>query len=168
MSKERPLHPGGDQRVFQHPIKGCVWAVTNADYVAYAKDVGEGSSEDDLGFRKRLQLGDWLVDRMPDPKHRITHQLFIDAIFKPPFGEDSQEGQQLLERVDMAQSVMDAGGACTSCGVEPLDEFVDHRVGCEYVSFQLWALTQEAEKAINEPSLDQVVRDAQAQIERMR
>jgi hypothetical protein len=168
MSKDdRPLHPDGRDFIYQHPIRGVVWQLTNVDYVAYAKDLGKGSSEDDRPFRKRLQLGDWLVEQMPDNKHRLVHQMFIDAIYEPDFEGDSIEAEQLRERVDMAHSVMEAGGACTNCGVEPLDEYVDHRVGCEVMSWALWNVMHQMLDADGEPSLADVVRDAQQQIERM-
>jgi hypothetical protein len=169
MSKDdRPLHPDGMNFVYQHPIKGCVCQLTDADYVAYATDYRQGTSDDDRPFRTRLELGDWLVKQMPDIKHRVVHQLFIDAIYKPDFEGDSIEAEQLRERVDMAQSVMDAGGACTYCGVEPDgDKYVDHRVGCEVVSWALWSVMHQVLNPDGEPSLADVVRDAEAQIERM-
>ena len=137
----------------------------------HTKDPGKGGSEDDLAIEtgqkvhRRLEMGDWLTKTQPEPIKRMIHQGFIDQVYPLEFEGDDPEVVQRNERIDMANSVMDAGGACTICGVEPVDGDIDHRVGCEWISWLLHSLLKEA--GDGEPSLRTVVKRALEQIDRM-
>lgn len=175
---ERPLHPVEDDRLFQHPIKGCVFDDKVDRLSCFANDAGERRSEDDIDIyvgvevhRSRVELGLWLEKQHPaedNIKNKVLNHLFVEAVFPIEFEEhDKAETQASLKRVDLAQSVIDAGGACTICGA-PNDPHhgVDHLIGCEYMSWLMYVAAL-AVTADREPTLDEVVRSAEQQIARM-
>lgn len=160
-----------DSSVFQHPLKGCAYQWSDDYQSFHVREVGKGSDDDDLvltegqKMHRRLEAGDWLAKTQPEPILRMIHQGFIDQFYPLDFEGDGPETEQLIERVDMANSVMDAGGACTICGVEPGPDGIDHRIGCEWTSWLLHSLLKM--KDDDGDSLRTVVRRALDQIERM-
>jgi hypothetical protein len=175
---DRPLHPWNDDRLFQHPIRGFV--IRDMEQLrCFANDIPKGanqfkSSDDDtdiyLGvelFRSRCELGAWLTERHPRDEHRLINHMFVEEVFPSEFEGESAETMALLGRVDMAQDVMDAGGACTICEAPNVDGDVDHVVGCEYLSWLMYRLATAIRDADGEPSLAEVVRAAHEQIARM-
>lgn len=172
---DRPLHPDGRDGVFNHPVKGCVIMRRGDEYLwGFVEDFGQGHNDDDAQiyvgvevFRARCELGAWLTKMHPDPDMKLINHLFVDAIFPPDF-EDTEdpEGQALLQRIDLAQSVIDAGGGCTTCGAPNAGGGVDHAVGCEVMSWMMFCVTKALARE-HEPSLSEVVDAAIRQIERM-
>lgn len=174
MTTDRPLHPDSDnEMIFQHPIKGCV--VRNFDVLAcFVNDVNGKHHDNDsqvyVGvevFRARNELGTWLTERHPDDKHKLLNHLFVEDVFPCDFTLDNAESRALLGRIDMANSVIEAGGACTICGAQNDDGSVDHLVGCEYMSWMMYLVAKRITDAAGEPSLSEVVRSAHEQIARM-
>lgn len=169
---DRPLHPDGiDDNCYQHPLAGCGY-VWSDDYQSFhIKDPGRGGDDRDITIQqgqkvhRRLEAGDWLAETQPEPILRMIHQGYIDQVYPLDFSGEGPESEQLIERVDMANSVMDAGGACTICGVEPGPDGIDHRIGCEWTSWLLHSLLKM--DGDGEESLRSVVRRALDQIERM-
>ena len=181
---ERPLHPdGGGEYAFQHPVKGCVWHV--ADRIqCYVEDFGKGGNEKDRNLRigqpaaTRLALGGWLDYVMPfkpirgdkeremevELRRRLNHQQFVIANFPLDWDGETAESIQLIEAIDMAHSVMGAGGACTICEAGPPD--YDHLIGCDYVSAMLHQIEVMSDPE-HEPTLQEVVDRANEQIARM-
>lgn len=172
---DRPLHPDDREDVFQHPIKGCVYRELDRMWCC-VEDYNQGEHPDDIlvyvgveVFRSRCELGAWLTERHPDDKHKILNHLFVEAMFPIKFeDEESAETQASLQRVDMAQDVINAGGACTICAApnDP-DEGVNHIVGCELMSWLMYRIAVTLLEADGEPTLEDVVRSAHEQIERM-
>lgn len=147
----------------------------NDEYLwCFKEDFGQGSTDDDqqvyIGvevFRARCELGAWLTKMHPEPEHQFLNHLFVDAVFPPDFEDvEDAEGQAMLHRIDLAQSVIDAGGACTTCGAPNVDGSVNHAVGCEVMSWMLFCVTKALARE-HEPSLSEVVDAAIRQIERM-
>src|SRR5262252_7473350 len=171
----RPLHPDGQDAIFQHPIKGAVFVPDGDRMYALVNDWGGGVDDDDKAiyhgvetFRGRCELGAWLTERFPDPKYKIVNHAFVEAIRPIDFNdEESAETVAAMQRIDMAMSVQQAGGACTICGAPNEDGTVDHVVGCEVMSRFMHVMTQQILDADGEPSLEDVVRAANEQIERM-
>lgn len=175
-SEDRPLHPLEDHpELFQHPIKGFI--IQHPDTVrCRVNDFDNlmGDTRDTniyVGvevFRARNELGTWLTECHPDPKHKLLNHLFVEEVFPCDFeGEDSGQQQALLGRIDMTNSVMEAGGACTICGAPNDEGHVDHLVGCEYMSWMLFVIAKQITDAAGEPTLAEVVRSAHEQIARM-
>jgi hypothetical protein len=166
------LHPNDDENLFLHPIEGCVYKHLGDHIMCFVRDPGVGPSDDDTTiyvgvevFRSRCELGAWLEEQHPaedDIKNKVINHLFVEAVFPIEFeDQDKAETQASLGRVDMANSVMAAGGACTICGQQD-----DHLIGCEYMSWLMYVAAQ-AVTGGNEPSLPDVVRAAEQQIARM-
>lgn len=170
---DRPLHPTGDEDVFQHPIKGFVIKKDDR-MLCRVNDIGRSGDPGDLGiyvgvevFRARNELGTWLTEQHPDPKHKLLNHLFVEAIFPCDFSGDDAGSRAVLGRVDLATSVIDAGGACTVCGAQNDDGSIDHLVGCEYMSWMMYQVAKRIVDAAGEPSLAEVVQAAHEQIARM-
>lgn len=162
-----------------HPIEGCVYKHLGDHIMCFVRDPGVGPSDDDVViyigvevFRRRVELGLWLERQHPtedDFKNKLLNHLFVEAVFPIEFEEhEKAETQASLKRVDMAQSVMDAGGACTICEAQPdpTNGGIDHLIGCEYMSWLMYVAAQ-AVTADREPTLGEVVRSAEEQIARM-
>lgn len=168
---DRPLHPDGEETIFQHPIKGCVYDEDDRLWCC-VEDVDEGDHPDDrmiyLGVevhRGRCQLGAWLTKIHPDQK--FLNHMFVEVIRPVDFEGESAESIASLGRIDTAQSVIDAGGGCTICEAPNVDGEVEHVVGCEVMSWVIHMVTQQILDADGEPTLSDVVRSANEQIARM-
>jgi hypothetical protein len=123
--------------------------------------------------KRRMKLGAWLADKRPDEAEDMVAQVFIDQLNPLPFDEifddieDTPEGGALLEAVDMAISVINEGGSCTNCGVEPdADRYIRHTRGCIVPSYLMWRLLNPEDQD-RSPSLAQVVQAAKDQIAKM-
>jgi len=123
-------------------------------------------------INRRLKMGEWLRLLKPSNEELLTQQVFLEMLDPVPYDElfddteETPEGQAVLEQVDMAAAVMEAGGACTICGIEPVEGHVQHKVGCYFPGFMIWRVLHP-EDADRTPSLSMVIQAAQEQIARM-
>ena len=168
------------EKVFRYPLDPPLWVYRWNSNILLCYDKEPVDGDGVLNYRhaldyslirdRRHALGAWLKEMKPDDEESLPSQALIDIVEPLPFDDDgSVEHDQLLERIDMAASVMGAGGACTSCGQPVIEEGdekgnIDHFRGCEVMSYLLWrAIHREDE----EPTLADVIRAANEQIERM-
>lgn len=190
MTDEQEEEPSADlgqwnDKTFRYPKKGTSISVTRYDPEIWLGHTPVPESEQEVTTeyknimrdsqqrKRRLEVGKWLDKVRPDDSENMIKQVFIDTIEPLPFEEfyddveDTEEGNAMFEALDMAASVLNEGGACLECDVEPNDEkFVDHKVGCRLVAFMLWRAFHP-EGPDRAPSMEMVVKAAKEQIARM-
>jgi hypothetical protein len=129
-------------------------------------------------IKRRLKLGEWLDQQKSDPREMINKILFVESVDEVPYDEifddteETPEGQAILEQVDMAIAVIDAGGGCTVCDAQPVidpessEKSVTHKMGCYLPGFSIWRMLHP-EDVDRTPSLAMVIQAANEQIARM-
>ena len=173
---DRTKGVAGDKRVTQHPIYGVCYDEGAGLQTFYDVEYMGGGGEDAIhimegqNHERRLQVGRWLAEHWPDEDQRMFHQMYLDAVYPIDWEDDENpETQATLGRIDLAIAVIEAGGACTICGVEPKTKggHIDHIIGCEVVSVGMWMQWHERPDEDGGPSLAEVVAAAENQIARM-
>lgn len=172
---DRAKTPGGDGRAINHPIYGVCYDEGAGLQTFYDVEYLGGSGKDTLhigqgqAHERRLEAGRWLQKHWPDEDQKMFHQMYLDAIY-PIDWEDEENPDTIatIGRIELAMAVIEAGGACTICSVEPYAKGeVMHAIGCECVSAGMWAAWHERYDEDGEPTLGQIVAAAEAQIARM-